>query len=402
MKCPEGAAARRPRALAATTVGAVLGLLLSGCPQDDGTKEIPPRAVETSPVVTGDAVQSVTLVGTLEGEREVAVYAQVPERIVRLRVEEGERVRKGKVLAVLASDMQTQAVRQADAALAAMEANRDALAEDVARVRRLVDAKAAPPTQLQALEAQLRATEAQVRQTATGVSAASAQRRRAIVTAPISGKVANLRAKQGDTASPGMPLMTIVSGTRVKGVFQTPEKQFLRVKPGMHASITPLGDAAITVDAEVSLKGPVVDRRTRSGLIEVGLDNEDARLVPGSAVRTTIELSREHGVLLVPAAAVLLTATTDLDGKAIVFIAEGNIAKKREVSIGRRQGGDLIITAGLKAGETLISRGQHLLRDGSPITIANDAKASTPKADAPESKPKTTAASAENAEGDGA
>ena len=120
--------------------GAVLALLV-GCPEaDDGVGEVQPRAVEVTTARTGDAVSEVRVVGTLEGENEVQIFAQITERIVSLRVKEGQRVRRGKVLAVLSSQMQSEAVKQADASLGAAEAGRDALADEVERMRKLVGA----------------------------------------------------------------------------------------------------------------------------------------------------------------------------------------------------------------------------------------------------------------------
>jgi RND family efflux transporter MFP subunit len=344
---------------------------LAACPaSDDEGNSVSARAVGVAPVSKGDAVKHVTVVGTLQGEQEVQVVAQIPERIVSLRVTEGQRVRKGKVLAVLAADLQSAALKQAEAGLTSAEANRDTLSEEVERVRKLVAANAAPAAQLQGLEAQLRATEAVVAQTATGLSTATAQRRRAIITAPISGRVANLAVRKGDTATPGMPMMTLVRGKKVKATFQVPEREFLKIREEMPVRLIPLGDRTIEVDASVTLTGPVVDRRTRTGLVEVELDNEDGRLIPGAAVRAKIELERRPGVVLVPAAAILLTATTDLDGKAIAFVADGAVARRRDVVVGERQGGMMEVRSGLQVGEQLVVRGQHLLRDNSAIQVA--------------------------------
>lgn len=257
---------------------------------------------------------------------------------------------RGKVLAVLASDLQSEGIKQAEAGLATAEANRDALVQEVERVRKLVAAQAAPTSQLVTLEAQLRTAEAQVRQTATSISAASAQQRRSIITAPISGVVANLRVREGDTANPAMPLMMIVEGSRVKAVLQLPEREFLQIEVGMPVRLAALGSPERVVEGKVSLVGPVVDRRTRTGVVEVALDNEGGVLVPGSAVKSRIEVERLEGVVLVPAHAVLLTADTERTGEALVFVVEGDVAKRKEVVIGQRQGALLEIRSGLQPG----------------------------------------------------
>jgi len=314
-------------------------------------------------------VRSISAIGSLEGEREVAVYPKVVERIQSLRIEEGQRVRKGQVLAVLSSDLQARSVDQAMARLSSAEASRDALAEEVERSRKLVKAGAVAPSQLQSLESQLKTSDAQVRQMSAGLSLASAQRRQAVITAPIAGIIANLQLRQGGLASPQQPLCTIVEGERLKAVLQIPEREFLQVREGMPVVISPLGDSAAKVEAVVSLRGPVVDKRTRTGLVEVALDNTEGALLPGSAVRATVELERRSGATLVPASAVLLSVDTERSGEATVFVAEGGLARQVSVQIGERQNGSLEIMSGLTAGQSLVVRGQHLLRDGQPLRV---------------------------------
>jgi len=327
------------------------------------------RTVSTRLVRSGDAVRRISAVGALEGELEVAVLPRVPERIKTLRIEEGQQVHKGQVLAILSSDLQSRSVDQANAAVSAAEASRDALAQEVERTRKLVQAGAVAPTQLSSLESQLRTSQAQTKQMSAGLSLAAAQRQQAVITAPISGTVANLILREGDMASPSQPLCTLVQGQRLKAVFQVPERDFLQVRPGMPVAVSPLGNAELAVEATVSLRGPVVDRRSRSGRVEISLDNADGALLPGTAVRASIELERRADAILVPASAVLLTADTERSGAAFVFVAEGDVARRRSVQLGARQNGSLEIRSGLDAGELLVVRGQHLLRDGQRLRI---------------------------------
>lgn len=378
---------------------AALVVALSACqPQEEVTveKADPARTVRTSRVATGDAVTVLEAVGDLQGEKEVSVYAPMPERIQSLRVVNGQAVKKGQILAILDNDLQSEAMRQAEAGLTAAEAARDALEDEVRRTRALVEAGGAPRAQLESLEAQLRTQSAQVNQIAAGVSSAAAQRRRAILTAPVDGVVSDLILREGDMASPSMPLLTVVEPDRLLAVFQVPERDFLRLAKGMKARVSPLGNDGLVREAEVSFVSLTVDRRSRTGRVEVKLDNADRALVPGSAVKGTFELERRSGVVLVPAKAILLTAETERTGRAIAFVAEGDKATRRDIVVGERQGGDIEVTAGLKPGEELVTSGQHLLRDGSPIRRSGEG-AAQPTAAAPAQDAQKTASSEDSA-----
>lgn len=331
--------------------------------------EIAVRAIKTQVVQTEDLVRTVEVVGTLEGEQEVRVFSQVPERIVSLPVKEGQLIRKGQVLAVLLAQMQDEGLKQAQAALETVTANRDVLLDQLKRTRALVEAGALPRSQLETMEKQLAASEAQIRQVATGLSAASVQRDRTVITAPMTGVVAQLNVREGDMALPSIPLLTVVKADSLKATFMVPEREFLNVEVGMPVDVELLGKKELRVQGRVGLKAPVVDRMTRTGRVEIHIANGEGRIPPGAAVRGRIEIERHANVVLVPARAVLLGLETDRTGMAHAFVVEGDLARKREVQIGARQGPMLEIRKGLKPGERLVVLGQHLLRDNNPVRV---------------------------------
>lgn len=330
---------------------------------------LPVRPVEVAPVGTGDVVEAVRLVGDLQGVEEVRVFALVPERIRTLIVKEGQPVRQGEVLATLWADLQSEGVNQAEAALEAALTQRDAANDNLKRIKSMAEAGAAPQVQLDGALTGARAAEAAVRQATAMVASASAQKERTLVRAPIRGVVTQIALKEGDLAGMGMPIMTIVRQDKLKAVLRVPERDFFRVKEGQPVRVEPLGQAGNVANGKVTLKGPVVDRMTRTGLVEVMLDNADGKFMAGSAVRAAIELLRRPGVVLVPAGAILFTADTERTRQAIAFVAEGTTGKKRDVTVGWREGDRLEIVKGLAKGEQLVVSGAHLLRDNNPLKI---------------------------------
>jgi RND family efflux transporter MFP subunit len=349
-------------------VGAVASCKPGGAGKT-ASQETVVRAVQTEVVGTGDLVRIIEGVGSLEGDEEVRVFPLVPERIAVLNVKDGDYVRRGAVLAVLVTQLQDEGVKQAQAALEAVTANREVMQDNVNRTRQLVEAGAAPRSQLETLEKQLTALDAQVRQVGTGLSAASMQRDRTVITAPISGVVTQLVAKAGDMASPSMPLCTVVKASTLKAAFNLPEREFLAVEVGMSTELELLGRPEVRVTARVSQKSPVVDRMTRTGRVEVRVGNDDNKVPAGAAVRGRVEVDRETGVILVPARAILLTGETERTGAAIAFVVDGETARKRDIVMGARQGKQVQVRSGLKVGERLVVQGQHLLRDGNPVRV---------------------------------
>ncbi|MBI5549343.1 MAG: efflux RND transporter periplasmic adaptor subunit [Deltaproteobacteria bacterium] len=383
--------ASHPRLPRAALAG-LLALALASCQKGQAetatatSGELPVRTVELAPVETGEVVEAVRLVGDLQGIEEVKVFALVPERIRTLLVKEGQPVRPGDALATLWSDLQSEGVHQAEAALEAALTQRDAAQDNLKRVKGMAEAGAAPQAQLEGALAQARAGEAQVRHATAMVATATAQRERTLVRSPIRGVVTAITLREGDLAGMGLPIMTIVRPDRLKAALRVPERDFFKVKEGMPVRIEPLGQEGAATEGKVTLKGPVIDRMTRTGLVEVVLENGEGKLVAGSAIRAAIELARRPNVVLAPAGAILLTADTERTRQAIAFVGEGSVARRRDVRLGLRDGERLEIVSGLAAGDALVVQGAHLLRDGNPIKVAAGAAAAAKAAGAtPES-----------------
>lgn len=342
----------------------------SGCDRLTGTEpdvEEPPRLVVTDRVRVDDAVDRVELLGDVHGEREVRVFAQMPERIRVLHVQEGDRVETGDPIATLDADLQSSSVQQASAALGAAEAARDQLQADLARVRRLVGSGAVPRSQLESLEAQLRASEAQVDQMRAARRTAGEQRSRTVIRAPIAGTVALLEVQQGDMVAPSVPICSVVSAERVVVKLRVTEQDYVRLREGMEVDLRPPALPDVVRRGTVSHISPVIHPMTRTALVEVTVENEDGALRPGMVAEAAIELTRRADVVLAPSRALVLSSRTDTEREASVFVVADGVAHRRRVTLGQRYGRTVEVSDGLEGGEEVVVQGQHLLRDGAPV-----------------------------------
>jgi RND family efflux transporter MFP subunit len=342
-------------------------VLLAGCDRfaSDPPRDPPPRVVSVERAIAEDAVDRVELLGDVHGEQEVRVFAQVPERIRVLHVQEGDTVSAGDPIATLDADLQASGVVQADAALTAAEAARDQMRADRDRLARLVEQGAMPRTQLEVLESQLASAEAQVNQVRAARRTAGAQRDRTVVRAPIDGTVALLVVQQGDMAPPAMPLCSIVRTERAIVRVRLTEQDYVRVRQGMSVDVHPPALPDVARRGSVRRISPVLDPLTRTATVEIEVENTDGVLRPGMVAEISIELSRRADVILAPARAILLSAHTDVDNEASLFVLErgSSTVRRRTVRIGRRYGQRVEITRGLRAGEEVVVSGQHFLRD---------------------------------------
>lgn len=337
--------------------------------------EDPPRLVVTERVVVEDAIDRVTLLGDLHGEREVRVLSSVPERIQTLHVEEGQRVEAGDPIVTLQSGLQSSSVQQASAALGAAEAARDQTQAEVTRIRRLTASGAVPRSQLEQLEAQLRTSDAQVAQMRAARRTAGQQRSRTVVRAPVAGAIALLRVQEGDMVAPSLPICSVVEARRLELRLRVTEQDYVRIEEGMEVDVRPPALPDLVRAGTVTRISAVIDPLTRTADVKVGLDNADGRLRPGMVAEASIVLERHPDVVLAPSRALILTARTDTEHEASVFVfdREAGVARRRSLRLGRRYGSRVAIQEGLEGGEELVVQGQHLLRDGAEIRTQESA-----------------------------
>lgn len=364
---------------AAPPLLACLVSLLAGCGgAGDDVEPEPARLVVTAPVDARDAVDRLVLLGDVQGQVEVRVVPQVPERIRVLHVREGDVVAAGDPIATLEADLSSSDLAQAGAALSAAEVDRDRLGAEVARARTLIRSGAISEAQLETLEASLRASEAQVTQLRAGRRAAGVRRAMTVVRAPHDGVVAQLVVEEGDVVGPGVPIASVVQMDRVEVVMRVVESDYVRLATGMEVDVAPTARDDVRRRGTITHVAPVIDRLTRTAAVEVTLDNPDHLLRPGMVAEVSIELERRPDVLMVPSRAVVMTTRTDDDREAAVFVRDGPHARRHPVRLGRRYGSDVEIEWGVEAGDEVVVEGQHLLRDGSLVRVEAPPTASLP------------------------
>ncbi len=330
------------------------------------------RTVLVVPATAQVAVRDVDVVGTVEGEVTVRVYAKVAERIVELKVQAGQRVAAGDVVATLeATAGSPEAVQQAREGLAAARAQRESLRLQLARQRRLLEGGIAPEGAIETLTYQLQAAEAQVRQLEAGLRQAAARDDLRVVTASVDGIVGQVFYDPGDQVGPQQPLCTIVQMERVKLKAQLPELDYPLVQEGQLAEVQADAAPGPPLKGVVHLKGPIVDPLTRTAELEVLVDNPELRLRPGMMASAAIRVSEEPDALFVLGSQVILTGAEQDDMPlGYVFVVQPDRKVRRvTVRVGPRQGALLRVWGELQPGDAVVAEGQHLLADGDLVNL---------------------------------
>lgn len=357
-----------------------VALACSGC---SGKKHDADSAPAQSPVVKGIAFATVTtgnvpetqeVVGTVRARTSAVVSARIPGTVSVLRVHEGDRVRKGQLLAQLEAQENQAAAAGATAGIEEAQRGRDealtrkkladttferyqTLFNEQAVTRQEFDVKRA---EHEVADQAVARAEARLKQAREGSRAATAMADYTRIIAPISGIITTKQADLGATVFPAQPLMTIEDEGTYQLELAIPESMAIKVKQGATVQVTldALGNSFAARIAEVV---PAADPASRTFTAKINLGQKG--LKSGMFGRGVILLgSSVKGMLLAKSAIVERGALT-----SVWILDKNNVAHMRLVKVGKPAGDRVEILSGLSDGERVVISGAERVTEGSKV-----------------------------------
>jgi HlyD family secretion protein len=194
--------------------------------------------------------------------------------------------------------------------------------------------------------------------------AAQAQLNYSEIHSPIDGVVTDRPLYPGDMATAGTPLMTVMDLSHVVARTYIPAAQANLVKVGDAATIQVPGEPGSDVKGKVTVVSPALDPNSTTAQVWVEAANPKGRLKVGSTVQVSMAVETVENALVVPASAIL----TGEDGAPFVMaISADGHAHQTTVETGIRQGSEIQITKGLKAGDKVVTENAYGLPDGTKV-----------------------------------
>lgn len=285
--------------------------------------------------------------GTARANEAVEITSKVSNIVTAIRFREGEQVRRGEVLVELDS-IETNAE---------LMAARAALSESQSQFKRsqeLFDTNALSQSQLDQLIATLRGNEARV-------TTAQAKLSDTVIRAPFEGRVGLRRVSVGSLVNPGTVITTLDDTRIIKLDFAVPETFMAVLKEGLPLTAKSIAFPNREFAGTVGSIDSRLDPTTRSVTVRGTVPNADGLLKPGMFLTVRLKQQRERVVMISEQALV------PEEGRQFVFVVDGDLARKREVAIGRRQPGRVEIVRGLEPGERVIVEGTQKVRDGGAV-----------------------------------
>ena len=310
--------------------------------------------------------------------QEAGVGAEVQGlRVNDVRVDVGQSVQRGQVLATFSADGVLADMAVARAGVAEAQANALEAQANADRARSLQNSGALSNQQIQQMLTVEQSARARLESAKAALDAQQVRLQHTQVLAPDSGTIVQRNVAVGAVAGPG-DLFRLIRQGRLEWRAEVTSSELTRVQPGAEVFVTAPGGAVAR--ARVRMIGPTVDAQTRAGLVYVDLlgMREGEKLALGAAFKPGMFAKGDFvfgnsSALTIPQQAVVVR-----DGFSYCFVvgADGRVAQ-RKISVGRRSsaqdGGVVEVLSGLEPGAQVVAGGAGFLNDGDLVKVVQAA-----------------------------
>lgn len=318
--------------------------------QDDWAEDGPVRVI-TATVGQRAMADRISAIGDGRARRSVSVRSNAVGTITDMDLVAGGYVEEGTVIVQLEDEAERIALEKAQIEL-------ENARTDAERARRLEATGAVAEVRRREFDLALRSAELAVRQAEFDLS-----QRRAL--APISGWTGIIDLETGDRVNAQDLLVTITDRSEILIDFRVPERVTGKIAVGQRIDVTPLGTGAAPLTGEISAIDAVVDRASRTLLVQGRVPNEEDQLRAGMAFSVALSFPGDT-LLAVPPLAVQWSS----EGPYVWAVREGKVAQVPVVIQQREADAVLVTSSDLKSGETIVTEGVQTLREGAAVNAA--------------------------------
>lgn len=333
------------------------------------TQMLAPPTVSVAPPKPGAPIDEFVLPGNVTAYTDSPIYARTNGYLVHWYYDIGAKVKKGALLAVIATPELDRQVAQAQADLATAQANANIARIQAERYMGLVKSNAVSQQDTDTFVSQAAATEAAVRS-----AQANAQRLRELqsfekVYAPFDGVVTARNVDTGQLINQGTTaeLFHMQALQTLRVYTNVPQLYSETVKRGMKIALTFPEYPGKTFEGTLVRTANAIDPVSRTLLVEIDMDNRDGKLLPGALAQVHFKTPSAGPTFIVPTPALIFRK----EGLRVSTVVHGDTAHLVPVIIGVDDGAIVQIVNGLNAGDRVIQDPPDSLIEGEKVTVVN-------------------------------
>lgn len=309
----------------------------------------PPLSVTAIVVSSEDFSNSISLSGSIEANENVEIRSEVSGIVEKISFSEGTNVSKGQVL-LKVNDIELRAQ------LSQAITKQKLASENERRAKLLLQKEAISQEEYDIASAEFRSLKSQTQ-------LIQAQIAKTTIRAPFSGKIGLRNISPGTYVTPTTIITKLVSSSQVKISFSIPEKYASEIENNVSILFT-IPNNPQKFSAKIYAIEPEIETATRTLKIRAIADNSNGKLLPGTFASIELSLKNIKDAIVIPSEAVVPIQ----DGK-VVYIANNGKAKEVKIETLARTSNDVVVTSGIKSGDTLLTSGVMSLKDEADIKV---------------------------------
>jgi len=359
--------ARYP-SLSAIIVAAAL-IMLAGCQPEKKSEAPQPRPVRTVTAARQEAGDTVVLTGHVHAADETAMAFRIGGRMVERPVNVGDQVVAGQELARLDPQDELNALRSAQANLAAAQARVTQTRAAFERQRILLGQGHTPRAQFDLAEKAFRTAQAEVDDVQGRVKIAARRVGDTLLQADTAGTITARGAAPGEVVQAGQMIVQVAHQGGRDAVFDVPAQVLRAASNDAQVTVRLTDDATVTAAGRVREVAPQADPVTRTFQVKVGLTAPPEAMRLGATVTGRVQMDTA-AVITIPA-----SALTESNRQPAVWIVDPTslTVSMRNVELVRHDPGTVVVSSGLDTGDIVVTAGVQALHPGQKVRLLGPA-----------------------------
>jgi RND family efflux transporter MFP subunit len=347
-------------------LAALAALALCACGNDKAREE-PVRPVLTQTVVPGASSTRDVYSGEIRARHESDLAFRVGGKIVARTVDAGARVARGTILARLDPEDAQLAARAAAAQLASAQSDLALAHAELERHADLLAKRFISQSAFDVKQNAFNAAKARAEQSRSQAGLSSNQAAYTTLVADADGVVVSVAAEPGQVVAAGQPVLKLARSGEKEVVVNAPESQLARFQAGQAVAVSLWADPSTVFPGRVREIAGGADPVTRTYAVRVSVPTAPSTVQLGMTASVLFNSAVDPDLVLLP-----LSALAREGANAAVWIVDPKTSKvkMRPVTIGHFREDGVTVTAGLHAGDVVVTAGVHKLRPDQTVRVA--------------------------------
>ena len=351
------------RATRSAIGAALLATLLAACSKPpEKVEDI--RPVRAMVLSASNVDVAAEFPGEVRARLESRLAFRVPGKITARKVDPGTLVKRGQVLMQLDAGDLRLSQAQARASLSAAQTVRDLARAELKRYQELRAKNFVSQAVLDEKQSSLRSAQASVEAAQAGYAGQANQAGYATLVSDIDGVVTAVEADVGTVVAPGTPVVRVAKTTENEVVIALPEDKVEAMRRVQDVTVRLWANPGVVIPGKIREVSPVAEAATRTYAVKVSIPDSAAGVKLGMTALVQFASTTPQALIRAP-----LTALFHEKNTTSVWVVEKGAVKLVPVQIGGTDGNDVVLVGGVKAGQTVVTAGVNLLKQGQKVTI---------------------------------